>query len=359
MAWRRWLPWGGRQVRQLDFDDAVARALLDAAGGKSKAQAGRLAAVEFAAGLYEGCFRVARWRPAGGDPAQDPQGSARLPSSSLLGMAARELIRKGEFIAAISVRGGEVSLTPASEVTITGSDDPGTWAYDLTLSGPTAHRRVTLPAASVLHFRRAVSPSAPWQGRGALALASESAALVAETERALAEEASGPRGRLIPLPVADAGGDSTAKLRTDLGDMRGRAALVESVASMADSRAYAPSTDWKPQRLGPDHPAAVEATRKTATEEVLAACGVPVGLLRQGIATGLRESIRLFLTTGLLPMGEILTAEVREKLDVPRVELDFTRLQAADVQGRSRALQSLVGATVPLGEAKRLTGFGS
>ena len=56
-------------------------------------------------------------------------------------------------------------------------------------------------AQSVLHFRYAVDPSMPWRGNGPVQVAALSGKLSAETVRALADEASGPVGRLLGVPV--------------------------------------------------------------------------------------------------------------------------------------------------------------
>ena len=46
------------------------------------------------------------------------------------------LCRAGESLFVIDVRNGRVTLTPTASWTVHGSDDPGSWKYRLTLSGP-------------------------------------------------------------------------------------------------------------------------------------------------------------------------------------------------------------------------------
>ena len=53
----------------------------------------------------------------------------------------------------IAVRNGQVTLTPVSLWEVHGSDDPSTWTYRCTVSGPDVTRLVTLEAASVVHVR--------------------------------------------------------------------------------------------------------------------------------------------------------------------------------------------------------------
>lgn len=60
--------------------------------------------------------------------------------------------------------------------------------------------------------------------------------------------------------------------------------------------------------------------------------------------TAQRESFRRFLHATIQPVGELIAAELSEKLEED-IRLDFSRLFAADLQGRARAWRSLVGPT--------------
>ena len=57
-----------------------------------------------------------------------------------------------------------------------------------TVSGPDVTRLVTLPAASVLHFKYAPHPSRPWAGRSPVALARDTAQAAGLLEKATAAE---------------------------------------------------------------------------------------------------------------------------------------------------------------------------
>ncbi len=46
----------------------------------------------------------------------------------------------------------------------------------------------------------------------------------------------------------------------------------------------------------------------------------------------------------LAPAGEIVTAELGDKLDRPGLALDFSALFASDITGRARAFNSMVQA---------------
>ena len=79
-----------------------------------------------------------------------------------------------------------------------------------------------------------------------------------------------------------------------------------------------------------------------STIEILAACGVPPELVSGGDGTSLRESYRRLLHSTIAPLGRILEAELRAKAH-PGVGIGFDSLFAADLSGRARAFQSMVG----------------
>ena len=91
---------------------------------------------------------------------------------------------------------------------------------------------------------------------------------------------------------------------------------------------------------------------------MLAACGVPAGLHgRGGDASGRREAWRQFLPGSVTPVAEIIAGELRAKLEILDLMLMFDELYASDLQGRARALQSMVGAGMDLDDARRLAGL--
>ena len=90
---------------------------------------------------------------------------------TFLDRVGRSLCRVGESLHVIVIRNGLVTLTPTASWEVRGSDDPETWRYRVTLSGPTTTRTMTLDAASVIHVRYAACPNSPWRGRSPLQLA--------------------------------------------------------------------------------------------------------------------------------------------------------------------------------------------
>ena len=90
--------------------------------------------------------------------------------------------------------------------------------------------------------------SAPW------GWARESAALKANLEKRLSEEAGAPVAHIIPIPQDGGAGDEDdplASLKTDIAGAKGRTILTETTAAAwGEGMAQAPRSDWKPQRLG-------------------------------------------------------------------------------------------------------------
>ena len=72
--------------------------------------------------------------------------------------------------------------------------------------------------------------------------------------------------------------------------------------------------------------------------------------------TFLRESLRQFLHLSVGPLARRLERELSNKLDAD-VQLDFTRLQASDIQGRARSAATLVKAGMTIDEALVAAGF--
>ena len=134
----------------------------------------------------------------------------------------------------------------------------------------------------VLHFRYQINPERPWRGVGPLEEAALAGRLSAELANALADEASGTRGHLLPIPVDGADPTITA-LKADLKTLRGRLAVVESQSTgkwTADNRQAAARGGWNVERLGANPPEPLVMLHEVATREVLAACGISPGSIR-------------------------------------------------------------------------------
>ena len=213
-----------------------------------------------------------------------------------------------------------------------------------------------------------VDPARPWRGVSPLAWASQTGRLASALERALADEAGSPVGNLVPVPEGqreptedDTGdGDPFAALKSDVAKLRGALAFVETMAGGYGDRGGRPDSDWKPRRIGADPPAALAELRTAAALTVFGACGVPPSLVTlPADGTGQREAWRRFLHGSVAPVARMVETELRAKLDTPSLRLDFSAFAAADVTGRARAYQSMVGAKTPIPEcdARRLAGL--
>ena len=251
---------------------------------------------------------------------------------------------------------------------VRGRTDPATWRYRVLLSGPSGSITRNLPAAAVVHGRYSVDPARPWAGVSPLAWASLTGRLHASIEDALADESGGTRGHLLPVPQGPDGDevdpdtgepvDPLADLRADVAKLRGRTALVETVAAgWGEGSLAAPRADWRPQRIGANPPASLATLRTDSAMAVLAACGVSSDLFVHGDAAGQRESWRRFLHGSVQPLGDLLAVELADKLAVPGLALRFDRLFASDLSGRARAFQSLTGGGMDADRAAWLAGL--
>ena len=175
--------------------------------------------------------------------------------------------------------------------------------------------------------------------------------------QALADEASGPRGMLLPTPVDGADPTITA-LKADIRSLRGKVALVESTSSgwAADGVQQRPQGDWQSRRLGAAPGAPLIEQADLASREVFAACGIPLSIVTTSEGTGQREGFRRLLHSTIMPLAEIVAEELSAKFEVP-ISLSFDALFAADLAGRARAFQSLVGGGMAVEKAASLAGL--
>ena len=329
------------------YTDTLVAAITANARGTTAAFPNATAALEACTGIVGRAFAAAEVTGAEVDAA----------TMCLVG---RSLIRRGEIVFRIDVRDGAIKLFPASSHTVSGDYDPDSWLYRLNLAGPDATTTLDpIPANSVLHFMYSRSPETPFRGAGPIQVAQLAGRLSAETVAALADEASGPRGSVLPLPGVD-GADATIQaLKSDIKTLRGAMAFVESTTDSYASGGVAPRRDWEPKRLGFDAPASLINLHAMATAEVMAACGVSPALFSaESAGTGSRESYRQLMASTLLPLGKLVSDELSAKLETT-VEITWDELRAGDISGRARALSSLVTAGVPLTKAVRLAGLSS
>lgn len=341
----RW-PWQGREVRQdSSYTDTLVQLIVSNARGENVPTTAT-AALEAAAGVMGRAFA--------GAEVQAPDAVAAGLTPECLALVGRQLVRRGELVFLIRVGREGLQLLPAQSHDVWGGPDPMGWQYRLTISGPDAIETHTVPATAVVHLRYAVEPETPWRGVGPLQVAATAGRLSAETAQALADETSGPRGSFLPVPV-DGDDPTLAQLKADIKAAAGKVLTVQG--GDWDNAGGGARADWQQRRMGADPPAAlVELYRQTFTE-IGAACGVPAALwLERGDGTARREAYRQLLVGTVQPVGRLVARELSAKLDAP-VAFDWVELRAADVAGRARAFQSMVGGGMDVAQAAALSGL--
>ena len=337
----RW-PWSRPEVRSANFTEQVVAQILSSAGGAG--DGGALAAIEASARLWGSGLASATIKPS--------NIALAAITPTILDSIGRNLCRVGESLFMIDVRQGKVSLTPCGQWTVHGNDDPESWFYRATLSGPDSTRMITLPGASVVHFRYSPHPSRPWAGRSPVALASDTAHAAGLLEKATAGELGFTQTQML-TPRRSANDFGVAEtLAPDALEK-----IVAAFATHVNTGAFILPSDVVPSRLGPEPPPSFPLLRDRLENAMYAMHGIPPSLVHaQATGTGLRESFRQVLHSLLKPLGAIIAEELRAKLD-PAAALDFSELRAGDIVGTSRALGSLVKAGLTPAAAAAIVGI--
>ena len=334
--------------RDSDYSQQVVNLLLNQATGNAAARADATAALEAAAGAYGRAFASAEVTPV------NARTLALTPS--VLQLLGRQLVRAGEAVLLIDVRGGQVRLLPAGEWEVTGGADDRQWLYRVDLHGPSSSVSHRTTSAGVVHARYAVQPNRPWRGMGPLEFASLTGGLSASLELSLANETAGSSGYLVSVPD-DGESDTIDKMRSRVANLKGRTAFVEAPQSWSDTPQTAPRSDYKPMRIGADPPDTLRALRSEVGRAVLGCAGVPVELFEPGQGTGQREAWRRFLFGTVAPVANIILEELRAKLEVPDLAFGFQELRASDLAGRARGFAQMVQGGMDPAKAAGLAGL--
>ena len=193
----------------------------------------------------------------------------------------------------------------------------------------------------------------PWKGLSPLVLGDTTAKIDQGISLQLADESGRSSGYVGAVPVG-LSADSFNSLKAGIPNLKGKMALLETGGNWdPTTQGGRPGIDIK--RVGADPPQSILAVWQYATSLVLAACGVPIELLQLADGTGNRESFRRFLVSTIQPVAKRVSQELSAKFDMA-VKLDFSALQAADIAGRARAFQSLVGAGMDMEKAAAVSG---
>ena len=333
MSW-----WSSKpEKRSSTYTDAIIETILASAGGAATVSAATTAAFEAGAGLVSRMF-------AGASVVSSP-GVAKVLPPSVLALVVRNLLVRGESIHLIEVDRSGLRLVPVGSWDISGGALPESWFYRLDIFGPSSSATRIVSSASVLHFRYAADPAAPWRGLGPLQLARGGARLLAEVESALADETSGPRGNAISIPKPGAD-DSVSSLREKIAKLRGRTMLVESSKTgwqTESPEVFKGAPGFKPERLGSDPPESLVSLRSDSAVAILGALGIPSALFdpgSQGVAK--REAARFFFAATVKPLARLLEQELSLKLEAS-VDIQFDDVAFADYVGRAAIAARLAG----------------
>ena len=286
--------------------------------------AGALAVAEACVGLWERALASATVTP-------DNRRMTGV-SPQFLALAGRTLAAKGEIVAAIRVVDGQAMLTPATSWDVDGGVAPESWFYRVDFAGPSTSLTEVLPGAAVVHLRIGSEIKSPWRGKAPLSHARETAALAVALEEALKIESKLPIGRVAPYSGPP---DQSEKF----GDALASGGIVAVGASVPVGTAggQEPARRHQPQKYGPEPDTVLDSLRSHAEESICAAFGIsPTLFAPRGDGSGQREAWRRFWTGTVAPLGRIVAAELRMKLD-PGAALEFGALRASDEDGRSRA----------------------
>ena len=174
----------------------------------------------------------------------------------------------------------------------------------------------------------------------------------AETVRALADESSGPVGRLLGIP-SDGDDAMVEGLKVDIANARGKTALIEvgDWGSASDAK-----VQLKSERFGAEPSASLVELLSASSQEVYAACGFNGALWGGSSSAAVREAWRLALFGVLSPLGKLVEAELRAKLDED-ISLSWRELRASDLSGRARAMQSMVNGGMAVTDAVSVAGL--
>ena len=328
----RW-PWRKPpEPERRDLDADLAARALDIASGQVT-DLTRLSVAEACAGVYARGFAAARVE------------GADMLNPGVMGLVGRALLFHGEFAAALTADGG---LVPASSIDVFGrGTGPEEWRYRLFLPSPSGSEEIVAGAESVLHVRIGASRAAPWRGRSPLAGAMSDAELALAVASGLTGEAKLPPRVFFGFSPAETGvinPDSMQEWADTVRTMEaGRPVLAPYPVSSAEQR--------------PDPSPSMDATRRTASEEIAAAAGIPMTLLRgDGDGAAQREAYRRLTRATLEPLGRVLAHEAALKLGQP-VTVDFAPLRGSDTAMQARAFGALTGAGIGVSEALKIAGL--
>lgn len=275
-----------------------------------------------------------------------------------------DLYRRGEHLSRIVVDAdGPIRLIRQSSWSwIAGDADPRTWVAQSTETGPHTTTTRTLPHEALVRIDWHSEAGSPYIGRPPTHFARPTADLANAGELSLGREAGGDVGRILPMPQAATGPDSTedvdndddqrdpmAGIRDDLAAAKGRTLLVESTSNNYDEGGRPPQDDWKPRRIGPDFTAAQAQVATDAHHRLLNTMGLPIGLVTDSDGTSQREGLRRWHMGVVEPVARLIEFELADKLSRScKIKFDPYPF---DMVSRATVVQKLVDSGVDLSAA--------
>ena len=338
MRWP-WQPAPESREASGGYTEIISR-LVEAQAAGTTQQASATAATEAAAGALQ--------RALQGATVQGPPGIAELVTPRMLGQCGRDLVRVGESCMVLRYMNGRMILLPASTWYFEGGADPRDWLCTATVYGPSGSSTWRLPMDSIVFVTWGSPTARPYHGLSPGSWSADTARLNANTERTLADIASGPSALLLTVPEgndsgSDADDDPLAGLRADIGRARGKALLVETTASgYGEGKAAAPQRDFDPRPLHPTPDAGLVALAKDSFARSLAAAGMSPALFDDSDGTAKRESLRQWHLGCVKPIAKMIEHELSEKLDA-RVRLKFDSYPRDQVS-RAQVFSKLIAA---------------
>ena len=359
MSWKFWRREPEKRQSSQPFTDAIVSAIANQAGGTAVGSSDSVGALEMAASSYQRAFQ--------GATVQASATVKKALTPAILGNIGRSLIRRGEAVYQIDVRQGALHLQPCGSWDVRGPAERELWMYRLDTFGPSGNLTHFVPSASVLHCMYSYDPARPWLGLSPLAYAALTGSLAAAIQTRLSQEASGPSGYVVPLPIppqdADTDDDENTegpltKMRRDLAATKGKTAFMESTRSMGGDESARPLKDWQSERWGFDPPAVMATLNSSVGQDILSCCGVPVSLFTDADGTSQREAWRRFVMGSVEPLAVLVAGELSTKLETP-VKLSFEGLWAHDLAGRAQAFKGLIAGGMDLERAVAVSGLAS
>ncbi len=269
----------------------------------------------------------------------DVQGTTML-SRRTMGIIARSLALRGEVL--LIIRGARLVFCADWDVA---TKDGIPVAYRASISDAGGNHSEYLLAGEVIHVCIGADAVQPWAGVAPLKRAALTAGLLAEVESVINEvyQNAPIASQIIPFPESTA--SDMEQLGAGFAAKRGRVMIRESTTVTAAGGA-APQADWKPQHTTPDItgvlPAQLLSDNRNA---IMSVFGVLPSLLNSNAQGPLvREAQRHLAGWVLQPISALIAEEVSSKLGA-EITIDSLRpVQAYDVGGRARALNTVVEA---------------